>query len=203
MLDFSVPYQDIVMIHAGGPTPPPALPEGYAFRMYEAGDERHWARIETSVREFDQEAQALRYFEKTYLPHAQVLPQRLVFVVDPAGRPVGNSSAWFETIDGQACAKVHWVAVQPDQQGRGLGKAVVLKTLELMGTLDPGKPILLHTQTWSHMAVRIYLRAGFRPIRNGLVGRERSHFPEACAILRRVFEPRTFRLFSEEAVYLH
>ena len=99
---------------------------------------------------------------------------------------------------------MHWVAVQPDQQGKGLGKAAVLKTLEIMKALDPGKPILLHTQTWSHKAIRIYLRAGFRPIRRyGLIGRERCLFPEACSVLRGVFEPQTFRLFLEEAVCWH
>lgn len=70
MLDKSVPYKNIIMkleSKSISSISEPVLPDGYIFRLYEHGDEIHWARIETSVLEFTSESDAVDYFMKTYI----------------------------------------------------------------------------------------------------------------------------------------
>ena len=68
MLDKSVPFLNILMCR-----PPEAelplfeLPEGYAFSMFQPGDEKEWAEIEASVLEFPRGVDALVHFEKRFL----------------------------------------------------------------------------------------------------------------------------------------
>lgn len=50
---------------------PPAPAAGYRIRPFAPGDERHWARIETSVGEFSEEAAARAYFERVYLARSR------------------------------------------------------------------------------------------------------------------------------------
>ena len=63
---------------------PPAPAAGYRIRPFVPGDERHWARIETSVGEFSEEAAARAYFERVYLPEAAL---RCLFVVTERTNP--------------------------------------------------------------------------------------------------------------------
>ena len=73
MLDKSLPYKSIIMRMEAAVAErlaPPAPAAGYRIRPFVPGDERHWARIETSVGEFSEEAAARAYFERVYLPEA-------------------------------------------------------------------------------------------------------------------------------------
>ena len=97
MLDKSIPYKEITMRLPAEKLillDEPILPEGYAFRLYQPGDERHWARIETSVLEFSSEEEAMTYFQKEFLPFVEELKRRCVFVTDPHGLPVATATAW-------------------------------------------------------------------------------------------------------------
>ena len=95
MLDKSIPYAEIWMKRAHKSTPiQPVQSDNYSLRSYQAGDERHWARIETSVGEFDNEAEALAYFEKEFMPEQAQLGQRMFFALDQSGTPVGTATAW-------------------------------------------------------------------------------------------------------------
>ena len=90
MLDKSVPYVDILMRRAASEKPPSVpLPEGYRFTFFKAGDEADWARIETSVLEFDCEMDALLYFQREYLPCLAELGRRCLFIEAPDYRGVG------------------------------------------------------------------------------------------------------------------
>ena len=161
MLDKSIEFKRIVMRgeRAGMNISPPVLPGGYAFRFYETGDAAHWARIETSVLEFDSEDDARRHFAEEFLPHEDELRRRCVFVLRPDGLPIATATAWFSE---EHPARLHWVAVCPEEQGRGIGKAITLKVLEIFRELAPAEPIWLFTQTWSRVAVKMYEKLGFR-----------------------------------------
>ena len=57
------------------------------------------------------------------------LPARQLFVCDATGREVGTATAWFNDDDrGLHWGRIHWVAISPDCQGRGLGRALVAAT---------------------------------------------------------------------------
>ena len=56
---------------------------------------------------------------------------------------------------------LQWIACDPDCQGRGLGRAVIAKALSLYRNMNFDSDIYLHTQSWSHKAVYLYLQLGF------------------------------------------
>ena len=140
----------------------PALPEGYRFRFFKKGDEYHWARIETSVLEFENEEKAYEYFSRDYLYRLPELEKRCIFVLNPEDLPIATANAWYANSEVGYQASLHWVGVCPDYQGLGIGRSIVEKVLALFAAWEPEEKIWLHTQTWSHVAMRLYINLGFK-----------------------------------------
>lgn len=118
---------------------PPAPAAGYRIRPFAPGDERHWARIETSVGEFPDEAAARAYFERVYLPEAAL---RCLFVVTEQDEPVATATTWTEEEASLRQLQLQWVAVEPAHQGRGLGRAIATAAVRRAVRLAPGEAIL-------------------------------------------------------------
>ena len=193
MLDKSVPYVDICMRREPGtPNPAGALPPGYRFAYYAPGDEKSWARIETSVLEFDSEMDALLYFQRDFLPYGPELPLRMLFVeTDTGGEPekVATASAWWAYTGPRRDPTVHWVAVKPAHQGLGVGKALIARVIDRMIEIEGDRAFYLHTQTWSHKAVKLYQRAGFYITDEPNVqGCANNRTAEAAAVLKAIGE---------------
>ncbi|MEZ4869796.1 MAG: GNAT family N-acetyltransferase [Caldilineaceae bacterium] len=137
------------------------LPAPYTLRWYQPGDEKYWVAIhvaadpyhtftdETFIREFGAE-QAL-------------LPARQAYLCNAAGTPVGTTTAWFYTDEeNEAYGLVHWVAVDPAQQGRGLSKPLLAFACRRLQEL--GYPrAYLNTSTGRLPAIGLYLKFGFVP----------------------------------------
>jgi len=69
MLGRSIPYAEIWMYREKDlPVNEQHLPEGFQFELYQEGYEQEWAAIETAVAEFENETQALDYFERSFAP---------------------------------------------------------------------------------------------------------------------------------------
>lgn len=193
MLDKSVPFYDILMHKPkGAPIFRHRLPNGYKFALFSLGDEAEWARIEASVLEFDDELEALMYFQDQRLPYLNELERRCLFVAGPDGSKIATATAWWNYTGFRRDPWLHWVAVKPKHQGMGIGKAIVGETLSLMREIEGDRDYYLHTQTWSHRAVGIYEKAGFMitPEKN-LAGYENKHYNQALEILRHIKSGRT------------
>ena len=162
MLDKTVPFIDVLMHRKSGtPVPVYPLPEGYAFALFQPGDEKDWAEIETSVLEFNRSVDALIYFQQNFMYALPELQRRCMFVEDPAGKKVATSTMWWEYTGKRRDPWVSWVAVRPEYQGLGLGKALISQVLRLGIEIEGDRDFYLKTQTWSHKAVTIYEKAGF------------------------------------------
>jgi len=162
MLDKSVPYVDVLMHRKSGtPVSQIALPDGFAFAYFQSGDEKAWAKIETSVLEFPDEIEALLYFQNRFLPYIAELERRCLFIENHESEKIATSTAWWEYNGVRRCPWLHWVAVKPQYQGMGLGKAISAKTIRLMVDIEGDRDFYLHTQTWSHRAIKIYQALGF------------------------------------------
>ena len=187
MLDKSVPYASLYMRReAGIPVVSFPLPEGYNYSLYTDGDESNWARIETSVLEFNSEFAALMRFTETFMPYADELRKRCLFIEDGNGRKTATATAWWQYIDGERRPWLHWVAVEPHNQGLGLGKAIVSRVVELMTELDGEADFYLSTQTWSYKAIEIYKAHGFQPTGEKKLYKERKKdYKKAIRILAR------------------
>ena len=184
MLDKSIPYKHIIMRRpAGTPIPPAILPAGYRFVFYQPGDERHWAAIETSVLEFPAEIDAFIYYQQEWLPYARELPRRCLFIEDAEGEKVATGTAFWYYSGTRRDPWVDWISVRPECQGIGLGKAIFARVVRLMVEIEGDRDFYLHTQTWSHKAVRIYEKAGFSMTPEQGLGICPNEYEEALAIL--------------------
>ncbi|MCD8349353.1 MAG: GNAT family N-acetyltransferase [Planctomycetaceae bacterium] len=185
MLDKSIPFKHVLMHRpAGTPVPQVPLPPGYSFRLFMAGDEKGWAILEASVLEFPDPIDALLYFQKDFMPYLRELERRCGFIVDDAGTIVATATAWWDYKGERRDPYVDWVSVSPDHQGKGLGKAIFSNVLERIIRIEGDRDIYLHTQTWSHLAIRIYQKAGFYITSEpGLRGWPNDEYEEALAIL--------------------
>jgi len=164
MLDKSVPFAKIKMVRkAGTPIPDFPLPEGYKFVFFEDGNETDWARIETSVDEFDSEFAALLFFKEEFMPYVDELYRRCLFIENKEGKKVATSTAWWSFVDDERRAWLHWVSVDNNHQGLGLGKAIVSKITKLLYEIEGDVDYYLSTQTWSYKAIDIYKKCGFVP----------------------------------------
>ncbi|MCL2637107.1 MAG: GNAT family N-acetyltransferase [Oscillospiraceae bacterium] len=164
MLDKSVPYVKILMKRRSGISAPEAiLPDGFKFVFFKAGDEKYWAEIETSVAEFDNEQDALEQFREEFLPHLSELEKRCIFIENEKGEKVATGMAWWGNFypQGESFPWLHWIAVKPEAQGLGLGKAISAKATQLLIENSGEKEFYLSTQTWSHKAVGIYEKLGW------------------------------------------
>jgi GNAT superfamily N-acetyltransferase len=162
LLDKSVPFVDVLMHRKSNqPLPLVSLPAGYSFVSFQPGDEKAWAQIEASVLEFDSEIHALLRFQRDYLPYLSELERRCIFIQSDAGEKVATATAWWSYTGNRRDPWIHWVAVKPTHQGKGLGKAVVAEIIRRMIEIEGDRDIYLHTQTWSHKAIKIYQKAGF------------------------------------------
>lgn len=186
MLDKTLPYLNIIMKrNAGLPITVHRLPSTFSFEFFKPNNEIEWATIETSVGEFAHEQEARTYFHDTYAPHEDV-NRRVVLVRAPSGVAAGTVTAWWNYTEERRDPSLHWLAVKPEFQGRGLGRALVSHCLQILNRVEGNRAVFLHTQTWSHRAIAIYLRAGFVFVDDEPFGSYQNDFEQALPLLKTV-----------------
>lgn len=138
-------------------------PSGYKFHLYEDGDVRHWADIETSAGEFESIDKARAHFLKEFGPFQEEMARRCVFLTTDEGRYAGTATAWYNSDfrDGEF-GRIHWVGIHRDFQGKGLGKPLMSEAMDVLGRYH--SRAYLTTQTTSAIAIKIYLDFGFAPL---------------------------------------
>ena len=139
-----------------------SLPPGYSFRGFKEGEEEIWARIETSAGEFASIQEAIQHFQREFGEYQREMCDRCLFVETENGEPVGTATAWYGTLaPGGAAGRLHWIGIRREYQGRGLGKPLVSRALELLAARH--QRAYLTTQRSSLVAIKIYLDFGFLP----------------------------------------
>ncbi|MFW6153641.1 MAG: GNAT family N-acetyltransferase [Planctomycetota bacterium] len=152
------------------------LPDGYRIRRYAPGDRQTWVAIWQTTEPFLTITPDT--FDVEFGEDLSAMDKRCLFLVDPDGVDVGTVTAWYNRkYRGKAWARLHWLAVLPSHQGRGLSKPLVTAVLERMRSLGHRRA-MLDTQTPRLAAIRAYLDAGFRPDRTA------DHAERAWAVVR-------------------
>lgn len=141
-----------------GGCPVYSVPSPYGIRFYEPGDETAWVNIHLAADKYNRITPGLH--RREFGTDARVLARRQAYLISPEGRPIGTSTAWaYDNGTGQ----IHWIAIEPDHQGRGLGKPLLsvtcLRLQELGHTTAE-----LGTSSARIPAVNMYLRFGFKPV---------------------------------------
>lgn len=165
MLDKSVPFIPFTMFRPSDAPPLPEiqLPKDYRIVFYQPGDEKEWCKIETAVLEFETEKDAMDYFQRSFAPYQDELKKRMLFVENAEGKKVGTFTAWWTD---DHSPRLHWLGVLPEEQRKGLAKALAIRVTQLLHEYYPHQDLYLNTQTWSHHAVKLYEKLNYQIFQN-------------------------------------
>ncbi len=161
MIDRSIPYYNMILKCNEICLTSVLLPEGYSFKTYNKGDEKHWAELEYEIGDFSSVEEAETYFRRNYCKQIDELKKRCVFVVDDKGNVVGTCIAWHDLKDKATVASLHWLVVSPKHQGKHIGLALCQKVMEIFKKSGEF-PVYIHTQPWSYKAIFLYTKLGFK-----------------------------------------
>jgi GNAT superfamily N-acetyltransferase len=160
-MDEHAQHADVWMIHRDlARVPHYALPAGYRMRFYREGDLDSWLRIHATDRFFIPTAETFA----AYLPgDTAYRATRIMFLVDPQGADIGTITAWnTDELFGRAIGRIHWVAIVPAAQGRGLAKPMLSAACVVLREQGYGEACL-DTNTRRVPAINLYRHFGFEP----------------------------------------
>lgn len=136
------------------------FPEGFSIRNYQPGEGHLWMRIQRAAEKFIKVEDDL--FDREFgskLPH---LEDRSFFVITDDGEAVGTVTAWWNPDwRGREWGIIHWIAIHPDYQGRGLSKPAMTAAMKRLKKSHDRA--YLNTSTGRIIAVKVYLDFGFYP----------------------------------------
>lgn len=136
------------------------FPEGFGIRCMRLGEAALWTDIQRDTEEFAPITDGT--FEREFGDDLPATQWRCYFVTNEKGAAIGTISAWYSRdFKGQDYGRIHWVAIRPAYQGRGLGKAALSYTLNRMAEWH--RRAWLATSTGRVPAVLMYLNFGFLP----------------------------------------
>ncbi len=137
------------------------LPAGYTLHWYKPGDGTHWVAIQRATEKHLTISAEL--FVNEYGDDAQLLHKRLFFLRNPAGEFIATTAAWFTNNDSASRqGLIHWVAIKPEYQRRGLSNSLMSIACERMRELGHDSARLT-TSSARIAAINLYLKFGFRP----------------------------------------
>jgi ribosomal protein S18 acetylase RimI-like enzyme len=101
-------------------------------------------------------------FEREFGSDPAAIERRCFLLVNERDVAVGTISGWYALdFKGAPAGRLHWLAVRPACQGRGLGRAAVSFVLHRMA--ERHDRCFLITSAARLHAVKLYLDFGFRP----------------------------------------
>lgn len=140
------------------------LPDGYSIRTFKRGEGPLWAEIGFSAGNFKSLEEAMDRFGKEFEAPVEDMESRCFFVVhNETNRAVGTAMAWYDSkfVEGENYGRVHWVAIIPEHQGKGLAKPLLSVVLRRLA--ESHSKAVLGTQTFRKPAINLYLDLGFVP----------------------------------------
>lgn len=162
-LDNKIKYYELLMFYSNTSNyKEHKLPSGFHWEYYKPGDEEEWVQIHISSGEFTSIEEGLKHFHDFYDYFIHELNKRCIFIVDDkTNEKIGTVTiSLLEKPEFGYEAAVDWLAIKRDYQGKHLSKPLISKTVELAKKLGHSS-IILHTQTTTWLAAKLYLDYGF------------------------------------------
>jgi len=152
---------DVIMkVNALAEVPRHPLPHGFLVRYYTPGDADTWTKIHNETGSYGPVAPTL--FTDQFGADDEALAARQCFIVDDQGNAVATATAWFnDPAHGVPGGRIHWVAVVPAVQRRGIASAllgILCDRFEALGETTA----YLTTDSHNTRAIALYQRLGFQ-----------------------------------------
>ena len=135
------------------------IPEGFAIRNYRPDEGHIWTRILKAAEPYFDVDDGL--FDREFKHHLSAMEDRSFYLTTDTGEEIGTITAWWQDINGEVWGQIHWVAIHPDYQGRGLSKPMM--SVAMMRLKQSHERCFLGTSTGRMPAVKVYLDFGFTP----------------------------------------
>lgn len=157
-----LPNVDVWMLNADlARAPRSALPAGFRMRFYRPGDVETWLGVHALAEQYLTVTAA--HFARSMPGGDALLATRVMFLVGPDGAEIGTITAWEnDTLLGRRIGQIHWVAIVPEYQGRGLAPPMLSAACILLRAMGHNEACL-DTNTRRIPALNLYLRFGFAP----------------------------------------
>ena len=137
------------------------LPKPYQLRWYRPGDEAEWTKIHIKSDRYN--VFPPEKFAGQFGTDEELLKKRQCYLCDGDGSAVGTATAWFyDNYKGKQYGRIHWVAIMPAYQGKGLAKPMMTIMLERLGELGHVRACL-GTNSMRLPAISLYMKFGFVP----------------------------------------
>ncbi len=179
-IDRSIPYKNIIM-RCDNFNNKNYYNNDIKIRNYNDGDEIHWAKIEYAVGDFINVESAKQYFTEHY--KTDDIYERCFFAEDNNKNVVGTCIAWYDKKDDGIVSSLHWLAVLPEYQNKGIGKALMNTVMNYYKSNNLF-PVYLHTQPWSYRAISLYNTFGFKIQKEDTFADYVNEYMEAKEILK-------------------
>lgn len=155
-------YIDIKMVRDNlDDIPEYGLPAGYSIRWYQPGYEEYWQKVQSLADEFTRVTPDL--FEEQFGTDTQLLSERQCFLLDCEEDIIGTATAWLDNSEEKSTGRIHWLAIVPQRQGRGLAKPFLTIICKRLKELGHSKTYLT-TQSVRIPAINLYAKFGFTPV---------------------------------------
>lgn len=136
------------------------FPDGFDIRPMKLDDASLWTDIEKDAEPYFPITDDIFYNE--FGRDLQATQWRGFIIVNDKGVGVGTITAWYNRrFKGKDYGQIHWVAIRPAYQGKGLGKSALSYALNLLSQWH--ERCFLQTQTKRLNAIKLYLDFGFVP----------------------------------------
>lgn len=137
------------------------LPDGYTLRYYAPGDDTTWTHIQAAADDINDVN--LPWFRKEFGDDDNTIAERMLFLCDASGQAIGTSTAWFvDEWKNKPWGLIHWVAILPEFQGRGLAKPLLSATCQRLQHLGHTRAYL-NSESTRLPAINLYLNFDFKP----------------------------------------
>ena len=138
------------------------FPEPCSVKWYRPGDEKRWVEISKSADEYNNIVPET--FREQFGADEKSISKRQFYLLDGVKNYIGTCTSWFDdNFSGEQFGRVHWLAVVPGMQGRGLSKPMLSLALKRMIELGHRKAYLT-TSSARLPAISLYLKFGFMPL---------------------------------------
>jgi len=156
-----LPDIDVIMFNGAlSQAPSVTLPPKYVVRAYQPGDDATWVRVQSTDPFFVPNADT---FDGVLPGDTAYRSERIMFLVDPSGKEIGNITAWNTAeFTGDDIGQICWFALLPDARGRGLGAAMLSAACNSLRERGYERAFI-DTNMRRIPALRLYRRFGFKP----------------------------------------